>query len=76
MTVFDNEIIDKLKHGGLTKGSHVWLEGRLVSGSYEKEGNKVYTYETHVSKILEFKGASPSPSATSNHKDNDPMVDF
>lgn len=51
----------------LHKGSNVGVEGHIQTGSYEKDGQKVYTVEIIADK-LEFldpkeSGSAPAPSA-------------
>jgi single-strand DNA-binding protein len=60
----------------LNKGDQVGIEGHIQTGSYEKEGKKIYTFEVVVDNITfvggkkENKQETPPPSKT----DNDPFA--
>lgn len=78
------EIIQKYT----TKGSLVAIEGRIETGSYEKDGKKVYTTDVRVDnlRLLDRKNKSddmtsgPSPVDFENKNDSinesDPFADF
>lgn len=51
VTLFNSEIAESLMGEGLQKGSIVRVEGSNNSGSYEKEGKKVYTYGVKAIKV-------------------------
>ena len=51
VTLFNSEIAESLMRDGLQKGSIVRVEGSNNSGSYEKEGKKVYTYGVKAIKV-------------------------
>lgn len=52
------ETIEKYFH----KGSEILIEGSNKSGSYEKDGSKVYTYDVWVERV-EFCGARDNNNA-------------
>lgn len=56
----------------LTKGSLVSVTGRLQTGSYEKNGQKVYTHEVVVSSIrsLEKRGTNNQNNWGNNNNNN------
>ena len=49
----------------LAKGRLAGVQGRLQTGSYEKDGRKVYTTEV-VAERVEFLGKSETPAAGQN----------
>lgn len=48
----------------LTKGSQILIEGRITTGSYDKDGAKVYTTDVTVERV-EFAG-NKAQNATAN----------
>ena len=55
------------------KGDMIALNGSIWTGSYEKEGQKVYTFEVCVNQITFVKSAKNEPSRENN---SDPNLDF
>lgn len=64
----------------LNKGDQVGIEGHIQTGSYEKDGRKVYTFEVVVDNItfISSKGSNQNsnPSNQSNNSsfDSDPFA--
>lgn len=57
------------------KGTRVCVEGEWTTGSYEKDGKKVYTNDCNVSK-LEFCGSKSDSDSRPNAPDNFvPIID-
>ena len=72
------ETVDKYCH----KGSKILIEGHIQTGSYEKDGKKVYTTDVIVdsfdfaeSKGAESKGESSSEAASGDEFMNVPVDD-
>ena len=59
--------IAKLMSEYLIKGDKIGIEGRLVTGSYEKDGQKIYTSEVVTDKI-EFMTPKKSNAEKENKK--------
>lgn len=63
----------------LHKGTKIAIEGRIQTGSYEKEdGSKVYTTDVIVDRheFCESRNAANAPSAVSSLEDNGFAVNF
>lgn len=63
------------------KGDLIYLEGELRTGSYEKDGNKVYTQDILVSKVQllsrkEKLQETPKNDVKKEETINDPYEDF
>ena len=52
------------------KGDLIALSGSIWTGSYEKEGQKVYTFEVCVNQITFVKSAKSEPSGASTGENN------
>ena len=55
------------------KGDLIALNGSIWAGSYDKEGQKVYTFEVAVNSITFVKSAKNESSGANN---SDPNLDF
>ena len=55
------------------KGDLIALNGSIWTGSYEKEGQKIYTFEVCVNQITFVKSAKSEPSGENN---SDPNLDY
>ena len=55
------------------KGDLIALNGSIWTGSYEKEGQKIYTFEVCVNQITFVKSAKSESSGANN---SDPNLDF
>lgn len=56
----------------LAKGSRVYVEGRIQTSSYEKDGEKRYSTEiiANTVQFLDRKGDAPAPSQSSGSADS------
>lgn len=63
------EFLEKYFH----KGNKIAIEGRIQTGSYEKDGQKVYTTDV-VIESCEFVESKGSASATTENKKSDDFV--
>lgn len=56
----------------LTKGKKIAIEGRIQTGSYEKDGQKIYTTDVIVDRheFCESKGAEDSGNGNSGYNSN------
>ena len=55
------------------KGDLIALNGSIWTGSYEKEGQKVYTFEVCVNQITFVKSAKSEPGANNSDPDSFPF---
>lgn len=59
------------------KGDLIAIQGSIWTGSYEKEGQKIYTFEVCVNQITFVKPAKSEPSgANTGESNSDPNLDF
>ena len=59
------------------KGDLIALNGSIWTGSYDKEGQKVYTFEVCVNQITFVKSAkNESSGANTGENNSDPNLDF
>ena len=58
------------------KGDLIALNGSIWTGSYEKEGQKIYTFEVCVNQITFVKPAKSEPSGSKKEDDNSDDSEF
>lgn len=56
----------------LNKGDQVGIEGHIQTGSYEKDGKKIYTFEVVVDNLT-FIGGKKQDKSQQKQTDNDPF---
>lgn len=56
----------------VTKGSLVSVEGRIQTGSYEKDGQRIYTTDVVADSVQFLESKSQSASRTANQEDVTP----
>ena len=66
------EAINKYLH----KGNQIAIEGRIQTGSYEKDGKKVYTTEVVVENITFIGNNEPIKEETKEEKTKDAFEEF
>lgn len=61
----------KFANDFLSKGTKVLIEGFMESGSYEKDGKKVYTYRPKAFNVTKLSSNSLEKAADNNKDDDD-----